>query len=350
VSLADALVKVVEGRSLTPGEAEEAMGAILRGEASPPQIAAFLTALRMKGETVEEIAAFAGVMRSFSVKIHPKVPGCLIDTCGTGGSPVKTFNVSTLSALTVAAAGGYVAKHGNRAVSSRCGSADLLEGFGVNIQAEPKTVERCVERVGVGFMFAPKFHQAMKHALLPRREIKIRTVFNILGPLTNPAPVEAQVLGVYSLDLVEKLAAVLEKLGLEKAFVVHGLIGVDEVSLVGPTHVAELNHGTVKSYDVHPRQFGLEEGKTVEELRGGELKQNLRESLEVLGGVRNAKAEMTALNAAYALLAASKVERVEEGLELAWEALSSGKALEKLRLLIKESGGDPGKLEALEHD
>ncbi|MEM3162435.1 MAG: anthranilate phosphoribosyltransferase, partial [Candidatus Bathyarchaeia archaeon] len=234
----EAIENLVNREGLSYREASESMKEIMSGEATPSQIAAFLTALRMKGETVEEIMAFASVMRSFCHKINPRVSGRLVDTCGTGGDRIKTFNVSTAAAFVVAGAGVPVAKHGNRSVTSKSGSADVLEHLGLNLNVPHETVEKAIEKIGVGFMFAPMFHPAMKHAAGTRREIGIRTVFNILGPLTNPAMANAQVIGVYDAGLVDKMAHVLRGLGLQEAMVVHGLDGLDEISTVGETLIA----------------------------------------------------------------------------------------------------------------
>ncbi len=341
---------LVRGQDLSEKETRQAMRRIITGEATQAQIGAFLTGLRMKGETVQEIAACAETMRRFSRSIKPSVAGKLVDTCGTGGDRIKTFNVSTISALVVAGAGVAVAKHGNRSVTSKCGSADLLEGFGVNIAAEPEVVKRCIEEVGLGFMFAPVFHPAMRHVLTPRREIGIRTVFNVLGPLTNPANADVQVVGVFSSDLTEKVVGVLKKLGVERAYVVYGLDGIDEISVTGETRISELSDGSIETYTVKPEDFCI---KRVEpsQILGGDLKENMRITLNILRGSDNSKGDMVALNAAAAIAASGRARNIKEGIELARESIESGRALERLWGLVETSGGNAEKykliLEAL---
>ncbi|MFQ5711030.1 MAG: anthranilate phosphoribosyltransferase [Candidatus Geothermarchaeales archaeon] len=337
---------VISGGNLSEEEAEYAMRRVMSGEATQAQIGALLTGLRMKGETVDEIAACANIMRRFSRTIKPKVKGRLVDTCGTGGDKIKTFNVSTVSALVVAGAGVPIAKHGNRSVTSMCGSADLLEGFGVNIAAEPETVKKCIEEVGIGFMFAPTFHPAMRRVLGPRREIGIRTIFNVLGPLTNPAGADAQVVGVFSPDLTEKLARVLRKLGVERAYVVNGLDGIDEISITGKTLVSELVNGVIKNYMVKPEEFGMETAE-VKEILGGNLGENMLTTLRVLQGFDGAKKDMVVMNSAAAIAAGGRVRSMGEGIEVAEESIENGKAMGKLRELIEVSGGDPGEMNAL---
>jgi len=338
---------LVEGESLSEDYAAEAMRLIMENTATPAQIAAFLTALRFKGETVTEIVSMARVMRGFCHRITPRVNGILVDTCGTGGDRVKTFNVSTISALVVAGAGVPVAKHGNRSVTSKCGSADLLEALGVNIVASPETVERCIERVGIGFMFAPVFHPAMKHVVGPRREIGIRTVFNILGPLTNPAGAEAQVVGVYDPRLTEKLAKVLSGLGVNRGYVVHGLIGLDEISTIGSTKVSEVENGDVQTYEVSAKDFGLKEG-VLGDILGQGVSDSALIAVRILKGFESRKENIVLLNASAAFSAAGKAKSFVEGIQIAKVSLESGAAFEKLRQLIIESGGDITLLERLE--
>ncbi len=338
---------VVEGETLSEDCAAGAMRLIMENTASPAQIAAFLTALRLKGETVTEIVSMARVMREFCHRISPRVRGVLVDTCGTGGDSVKTFNVSTISALVVAGTGVPVAKHGNRSVTSKCGSADLLEALGVNITASPETVDKCIERAGIGFMFAPVFHPAMKHVIGPRREIGIRTVFNVLGPLTNPAGAKAQVVGVYDPGLTEKLAKVLSGLGVNFGYVVHGLIGLDEISTIGPTKVSEVDDGVVRTYEVSAKDFGLKDG-VLEDILGQDVSESVLVAVRILKGLEPRKEDIVLANAAAALSAAGKAKDFVEGVQIAKESLESGAAFEKLRRLIIESGGDIEKLERLE--
>jgi anthranilate phosphoribosyltransferase len=248
----EAIQLLVDHKNLSFELAQQSMREIMAGEATPSQIGAFLTSLRMKGETVDEITAFAGIMRENAVHINPQVDGRTVDTCGTGGDLLKTFNVSTTAAFVAAGGGVSIAKHGNRSVTSKCGSADVLEAVGVNLNATPSVVQKCIEDVGIGFMFAPAFHPAMKNAIIPRREIGVRTVFNILGPLTNPANATAQVLGVYDSDLVDPLAKVLHRLGIEEALVVHGVGGLDEISTIGKTKLAWLKDGEITSKEITP--------------------------------------------------------------------------------------------------
>jgi anthranilate phosphoribosyltransferase len=350
MNIKSAISAVVDGRNLTSSEAGLIMREIMNGNATEAQIGSFLTALRMKGETVEEIVAFAKTMRDYCIKIHPKISEVLVDTCGTGGDKIKTFNASTLTAIIAAGANVKIAKHGNRAVTSQCGSADLLEGYGVNIFASPEIVEKCIEDVGIGFMFAPIFHPAMKNVANPRREIGIKSVFNILGPLTNPASAKAQLLGVYDSKLTEKLAQVIMQLGVTRAFVVHGLIGVDEVSIIGKTKVTELKDGSLNTYEIAPRQFGMTEASKVESIYGGDLQHSLKIGFQVLNGVEGPRTDMAILNAALCLVLGGRVKTIAEGVEVAKESIESGAALRKLHLLVKKSGGSPAKLEELESE
>lgn len=339
----DAIAKLVEHRDLTEAEAEEAMKCIMSGKATQAQIGSFLTALRMKGETVEEITAFARVMREFAARINPKVDGVLVDTCGTGGDEIKTFNISTAAMFVAAGAGVRIAKHGNRSVTSKAGSADVVEALGVRIDLPPEEVQRCIERVGIGFMFAPRFHMAMKHAIGPRREMGTRTVFNILGPLTNPAGAKAQLMGVYDAALTDKLARVLKKLGCERAMVVHGLDGLDEISTLGNTQVSELNHGEVKTYMIAPENFGIRRVK-IETISGEELEENVRMLLRVLRGEPGAKRDIVLLNAAAAIVVGGKASDLREGISIARNSLDSGRAYEKVVQLVQATGGDVRKL------
>ncbi|MEM4389403.1 MAG: anthranilate phosphoribosyltransferase [Candidatus Micrarchaeia archaeon] len=343
MAIVEAIAKLVERRDLTPAEAEAAMAEIMRGEASEAQIAAFLTALRMKGETVGEIAAFARVMRANCVKVATSVP--TIDTCGTGGDAIKTFNVSTCAAFVLAGAGLYVAKHGNRAVTSRAGSADVLEELGVNLNLPAAAWAGVLEKVGIAFLFAPVFHPAMRHAVKPRRDIRIRTVFNVLGPITNPFGAKRQIMGVYAPELVEKMAHVLKELGCERGFVVHGMDGIDEVSIVGRTLVAEIGAGEVRKREVVPEDFGLRRA-SVEDILGGDAATNARIIISILKGEKGPRRDVVVANAALGLIAGGKAFELREAVAKAERAIDSGRALAKLRALVTESGGSEEKLRA----
>jgi anthranilate phosphoribosyltransferase len=329
----EAISKVIEQKDLIEESARGVMNEIMSGEATPAQIASFLTALRLKGETVEEITGFAKVMREkvTRVKVEEEV---IVDTCGTGGDGTHTFNISTIAAFVVAGAGLIVAKHGNRSVSSKCGSADLLEALGVKIDADVKKVERCFKEIGMGFLFAPLLHGAMKYAIGPRREIGIRTVFNILGPLTNPAGAKAQVLGVYAPELTETLAGVLRNLGSKHAFLVHGLDGLDEITLTGRTKVSELKEGEITNYFISPEDFGMKTCE-IEDLKGGTVEENVGIALDILKGEKGPKRDIVLLNAACAIVAGGKAKDLAEGIKKAAESIDSGKAREKLELLKK---------------
>lgn len=347
----DALRKVIGGCNLTYAEAVEVMESIMKGEATPAQIGALLAALRMKGETVEEITAFAKVMRSFCLKISPQVSGRLVDTCGTGGDHIKTFNVSTTAAFIVAGAGISVAKHGNRAFTSNSGSADVLERLGLNLNMPPQRVKEAIERIGIGFMFAPAFHPAMKYAAGPRRELGIRTVFNLLGPLANPAFANAQVLGVYDSLLVEKIAWVLKSLGHEEAMVVHGLDGLDEISTIGKTKIAWLRNGEIQCLEVSPEDLGVRKAASWE-ISGTGPEESAVIAFRILTGdlrVGDPKADMVLVNAAAGIIVGGKAEDFQYAMELAEEAVESGAAYAKLKNLIKFCG-EKGleKLEELE--
>ena len=341
-----AIARVVERDDLTEGEMIEVMDQIMSGGATPAQIASFITALRMKGETVDEITGAARVMRdrALPIRVGKSVLGMdrddinldretILDTCGTGGSGTNSFNISTTVAFVVSACGVKVAKHGNRAVSSSCGSADVLEALGVNLNVTPETVERSIAEIGIGFLFAPALHGAMKHAIGPRREIGIRTIFNILGPLTNPAGADCQVLGVYREDLVEKLAHVLQKLGCRRGFVVHGLDGMDEITLTGPTRIAEVTPEVVEVKLVSPEDFGLERCVAAE-LHGGDAIGNAVIVKGILSGCDGSKRRVVLLNAAFGLVAAGKAASVVDGLRLAAEAIDSGRAAAQLERLV----------------
>lgn len=331
MEIKDAIKKIVGRQDLSEVEAWAAMGQIMDGQATPAQIAALITALRMKGETVDEIAGFARAMRERAQRITPNAD-VLIDVVGTGGDRLSTFNISTTTAFVVAASGGYVAKHGNRAVSRLSGAADVLEALGVQIQVPPEVVRRSIEDIGIGFMFAPIYHAAMKHAVGPRKEIGIRTVFNILGPLTNPANANYLVVGAYDPGLTEIMARVLGEMGARRAFVVHGLDGIDEVSTVGPTQVSELRNGTVRTYTITPDDLGLRTTDP-EQISGGKPDENAAITTAVLRGEIGPRQEIVLANAAAALVAAGIADDWRGGVELGRRAIASGAAYEKLEAL-----------------
>ncbi len=329
----EGISKVVSGQDLTQAEMMAVMDEIMRGLATPAQVGAFLTALRMKGETVEEIVGAAKVMRKKVVKVKaPK--GRVVDTCGTGGDESNTFNISTAAAFVAAGAGVIVAKHGNRSVSSRCGSADVLSALGVNIEVDTRKVEECLKEVGVGFLFAPLHHRAMKHVAQPRREISIRTIFNILGPLTNPAGANCQLLGVYDRDLTEKLAQVLKDLGSHHALVVSGEDGLDEISLAAETRVSELKDGRVMTYRICPEDLGLERCSP-SQLLGGDADTNAGIIREILKGRKGPQRDVVVLNAAAAIMVGGKAKDLKEGIKMAEESIDTGMALKKLEDLIR---------------
>jgi anthranilate phosphoribosyltransferase len=330
----EAIQALASGRSLTMEEAATVMEEIMRGEATPAQIAAFVTAIRLKEETVDEIVGLAKTMRSKAIPVTVDEP--VVDTCGTGGDGLQTFNISTAAAFVAAGAGLKVAKHGNRAMSSHCGSADVLEALGVKIDLNAEQVQRCLEEVGIGFMFAPAFHPAMKYAAAPRREIGIRTVFNILGPLTNPAGAKAQVLGVADGSLVEKLALVLQSLGCQRAIVVHGEDGLDEITLTGKTQVCELKDGRTKSYSISPEDFGLLRAD-LSSLRGGTADENATLLRNILAGAPGHQRDVVLMNAAAALVVGDRSPSLQQGVALAREVIDSGHALAKLEQLIEFS-------------
>lgn len=341
MSIKEAIVKVVDGKDLAEDEMINVMDEIMSGEATDAQIGSFITALRMKGETVDEITGAVRVMRQKATTIDSgvdtKAGGTVADTCGTGGDGSGTFNVSTTSAFVVAAAGITVAKHGNRSISSHCGSADVLEAAGVVLDLTAEQVSRCVQDVGIGFLFAPMLHGAMKYAIGPRQQIGIRTIFNILGPLTNPAGANVQLLGVFSKELTEPLANVLGKLGSRRALVVHGEGNLDELTVTGVSRVSELNEGKVSTYTVAPEDVGLSRA-TLEDLRGGETAEESASQMRaVLGGEAGAKRDMVLFNSGAALLAAGIVDTIGEGVVQAAEIIDSGKAMEKLDQLVSYS-------------
>jgi anthranilate phosphoribosyltransferase len=327
----EAVKKAIEGIHLTGGEARAVMEIIMNGEATDAQIGGFLVAMRLKGETIEEISAFARVMREKATRIDAGSPDVL-DTCGTGGDSAGTFNISTVAAFVAAGAGVTVAKHGNRSVSSHCGSADVLAALGVNIDIPPERVSDCLKEVGIGFLFAPKLHASMKHAIGPRRELGIRTFFNILGPMTNPAGASRQLLGVYSAPLVETVAGVLADLGSVHAFVVHGSDGLDEITTAGETMVGEVSGGAVTMYSIAPEKYGIERAKK-EDLEGGDPARNAEIVIDVLSGGKGPQRDIVLLNSAYAICAGGKTATPEEGLSLAELSIDSGAAIIALRRL-----------------
>lgn len=333
----EAIGKIVERVDLTETEAEGVMREITEGAATPAQIASYITALRMKGESVSEITGSARVMREKSLHVRVDDP-LVVDTCGTGGDRMQTFNISTTVAFVVAGAGVTVAKHGNRSVSSSCGSADVLKTLGIRIDLPPDRVEACINEIGIGFLFAPLFHVAMKHAVVPRQETGIRTIFNILGPLTNPARASIQVLGVFSPDLTDLLAQVLLNLGSRHCFIVHGMDGLDEITITGKSRVSEGKGGRVAAYHLEPKDFQLSEG-SVKDLIGGNAEVNAGILLSILKGEKGPKREVVLMNAAPALVAAGKAKTLQEGLALAEESIDSGIALGKLDRLREMTQG-----------
>lgn len=326
----EAIKRVVEGCDLSEPEAVAAMTEIMDGEATPAQVASFITAMRMKGETVEEITGFVKVMREKSVRVRPNAVD-LLDTCGTGGDKLNTFNISTTATFVIAGAGVTIAKHGNRAASSTCGSADVLEALGVNLALDAERVAHCIDQAGIGFMFAPAMHPAMKHAVGPRKEIGIRTVFNILGPMTNPAGAKRQVIGVFSPEITETMARVLNALGTERAMIFHGLAGLDEISTLGETIVSEVRDGEVRTYTLQPSDAGLDIAKP-EDLSAGEggIADNVRALMSVLNGEKGPKRDIVLINAAAALVVAGKAADLIEGVAVAAKSIDSGAAVAKL--------------------
>ena len=343
--ITDALQRIANQReSLTREEARMVMTEVFSGNATDVQIAALLVALHMKGETVEEIVGFAEAMRAAAepLPLHEgptlSVSGTgrdvLVDTCGTGGDARGTFNISTATAFVVAGAGVRVAKHGNRSLSSKCGSADVMEALGVKISLPTAVLAACLEEIGIVFLFAPSMHSAMKYVQPARRELRLRTIFNLLGPLTNPARASAQVVGVYSLDLVEKVAEALSMLGAHRALVVHGLDGLDEITITGPTRIAEVREGNVRTYEVTPEEFGIKRA-SLEDISGGDAEANAAIIREILTGKKSPRRDVVLLNAAAALVAAGKAEHLGDALPLAAQSIDSGAAAAKLDALVQ---------------
>ncbi len=340
----DALQRIAnQHESLSREEAHSIMAEILSGKCTDAQIAAFLVALHMKGETVEEIVGFAEAIRaaatplplsSSTVDVSGTGRDALVDTCGTGGDASGTFNISTATAFVVAGAAVRVAKHGNRSVTSKCGSADVMEALGVKIDLPPTRLAACLAEIGIAFLFAPTMHSAMKHVQTARRELRLRTVFNLLGPLTNPADASAQVVGVYSVDLVEKLAEALSMLGLRRAMVVHGLDGLDEITITAPTRIAEVNNGAVRTYEVTPEEFGVKRA-SLEDIAGGDAVTNATIIRDVLDGQHSPKRDVVLLNAAAALVVAGKADLLGQAVSLAASSIDSGAASRKLAALVR---------------
>jgi anthranilate phosphoribosyltransferase len=333
MTMKDAIATVVEGRNLAPTQAEAVMNVMMEGQATPAQIGGFLTALRAKGETPEEIAAFARVMREHAVHVKPGVSGTLVDTCGTGGDGAQTFNISTAAAFVAAGAGIIVVKHGNRGVSSRCGSADVLTALGVDIGVDPGRQAAIVQETGIVFLFAPSHHPAMKHVMATRQDLGCRTVFNLLGPLANPAGADAQVLGVYRKDLTRPVAEVLRLLGVFRAMVVHGS-GLDEITITGETDVAEIDDGKIREYTVVPEMFGLARAEAAD-LAGGGPEENARIIHSVLAGKMGPARDIVLMNAGAAIYVGGHAATLAEGIRLAATSIDSGKAKEKLDALVR---------------
>jgi len=335
MTMQEAIKAVTERRDLSTEEMADTMRLIMTGEATPAQVGGFLIGLRMKGETIDEITAAAGVMRELATAVEVDKE-YLVDTCGTGGDASGSFNISTASAIVVAAAGGKVAKHGNRSISSKSGSADVLEAAGVNLELSPEQVAECVDEVGVGFMFAPMHHSAMKHAIGPRREMAVRTIFNVLGPLTNPAAAPNQVIGVFSDELVEPLAHVLKRLGSDHVLVVHAEDGMDEISIASPTHVAELKDGEVYSYHVKPEDFSMTR-TSLDEIRAADAADSLAIIRSVFENQAGPARDIVCLNAGAAIYAAGLSETLAEGVAKAQQVIADGRVADKLDQLIAKT-------------
>ncbi|MBF0371125.1 MAG: anthranilate phosphoribosyltransferase [Magnetococcales bacterium] len=334
MNIQQAIAQLITNKNLEQEEAREVMEQIMSGGATDAQIGAYLIALRMKGENVAEIAGSAQAMRDKALRVN--APGTVVDTCGTGGDGSGTFNISTTAAFAVAACGVTVAKHGNRSISSKSGSADLLKSLGVNIDAPPEVVEKCLEKAGIGFLFAPKHHGAMRHALGPRKELGLRTIFNLLGPLTNPAAAPHQLIGVYDGRWTEPLARVLGRLGSKRALVVHGSDGLDEITTTGPTRVTTLDNGEITTTTIEPEQFGLTR-VTPEALLGGDPEENAAITRGILEGREGPQRDIVALNAGAALFAVGAAPDIGVGVALATSALAEGRGKERLDLLVEHS-------------
>ncbi|MFC1802824.1 anthranilate phosphoribosyltransferase [Thermoproteota archaeon] len=350
MSLKPVIGKLVDGIDLGFEEAQESMRLIMSGLATDSQIGCLLTALRMKGETVDEVSGLASAMREYCQRIKPMVDGKLLDTCGTGGDKLNTFNISTIAAFVAAGAGVSIAKHGNRSVTSKCGSADVLEQLGLRLDLSPKEVEKLIEKVGIGFIYAPVFHPAMKFAVGPRRELGIRTVFNVLGPLTNPANASIQLLGVYSPRLLEPMAKSLQNLRVEEAMVVHGMDGMDEISTVGETRVSWLQDCEVRTINIKPKDFGVRR-TSLEKLRSDSPEHGAEIAYKVLvGSAEEPQMDVVLVNSVAGIKMAGLSDGFADGMELARESIESGAAYKKLRMLVKLSGGDLSRLEDFEDE
>ena len=355
----DALHRIANhGQSLVRAEAREVMAEVLAGNCTDAQISALLVALRMKGETVEEIVGFAEAIRAAATPLPISFAGsgasessaldlsgtgrdALVDTSGTGGDASGTFNISTATAFVTAGAGVRVAKHGNRSISSKCGSADVMEALGVNIQLTPERAAQCLREVGICFLYAPDLHVSMKQVQKVRRELRLRTMFNLLGPLTNPAHASGQVVGVYALDMVEKLAEALSMLGLHRALVVHGLDGLDEITITGSTRVAEAREGSVRTYEVDPEEFGMKRA-TLADISGGDAAENAAIIREVLNGKKSPRRDVVLLNSAAALVAAGRTDHLADAIPVAAKSIDSGAAARRLEMLVRFSCSLPG--------
>lgn len=334
MTIQEAIKTVVSGCNLTISQSNEVFTEIMNGNATEAQIAALIVALRMKGESADEITGAASAMRDKATPISISNNQYLIDTCGTGGDGANTFNISTASAFVAAGAGAIVAKHGNRSVSSKCGSADVLEALGVSVSVPPEVIVDCLNRIGIGFLFAPSLHKAMKHAIGPRKEIAIRTIFNMLGPLSNPALAPSQLMGVYSASITETMAKALKNMGLKKAYVVHGLDCLDEISISDSTQVSEVDNGTITTYKIKPEDFGIQRAP-VSEIAGGNSEDNAEIIKAILSGKKGPQRDIVVLNSAFAIAASGIVKTPHDALPMACESIDSGAAMDKLNQLIK---------------
>jgi len=336
MNISKAIKAVISKQNLNESEMHDVMNSIMTGQTTDAQIGAFLVGLSMKGETIEEITASAKVMRALATSVELSSNDYLVDTCGTGGDGLGLFNISTASAFVVAAAGGKVAKHGNRSISSKSGSADVLEAAGINLNISPKLISQCIEEIGLGFMFAPAHHSAMKHAIGPRKELAVRTIFNVLGPLTNPAKAPNQIMGVYDKSLVEPIANVLKGLNSRHVMVVHSEDGLDEFSIANTTYVAELKDNNISTYTVHPGDFGLEEGN-LDSIKAENAEQSLALINEAFSGKKGVARDIIALNAGAAIYVSGLVSSFDEGVKKANQILSDGSAQDKLDAYILAS-------------
>lgn len=336
MTIQEAIRQIIEGRHLTRSEARSVMGQILDGQATPAQIGGLLTGLRIKGETIEEITGFASMMRDKANRVRTTQIN-LLDTCGTGGDGGNTFNISTTASIVAAAGGIRVAKHGNRAMSSKSGSADVLEALGVNIQLNQEQAAACLEKAGICFMFAQLFHQSMKHAAAPRKELGVRTVFNLLGPLTNPAGADRQVLGIFDRGLTETIAHVMQALGVKRALVVASADGLDEISISDTTQVTELKDGEIRTYEITPELLGLQR-YPISEVSGGDAVQNAQIARDIFNGAQGAPRDIVLANAAACFYVTGMAETLQEGVKLAAHTIDSGEALRKLEQLVQCTG------------